>query len=52
MLFFVRSDVDKVKRMPILVLGGAADWSIRHADVTNTASLYGCRDHQLRRAVP
>jgi hypothetical protein len=28
MLFFVRPHVDKVKRTPILVLGGAADWSI------------------------
>ncbi len=40
MLFFVRPDVDKVKRTPILALGGAADWSISPRDVARTANLY------------
>lgn len=47
MLFFVRPDVDKVKKTPILVLGGAADWSISQAEVAATARRYGAETYSF-----
>jgi alpha-beta hydrolase superfamily lysophospholipase len=41
MLLFVRPNVDRVRRTPLLVLGGDADWTINAADVAATARAYG-----------
>ena len=41
MLLFVRPNVNKVRRTPLLVLGGDADWTISAADVATTARTYG-----------
>jgi pimeloyl-ACP methyl ester carboxylesterase len=41
MLLFVRPNVDRVRRTPLLVLGGDADWTINAADVAATARTYG-----------
>ena len=41
MLFFVRPKVALVRRTPLLVLGGDADWSISPAEVAATAKTYG-----------
>jgi alpha-beta hydrolase superfamily lysophospholipase len=41
MLFFVRPKVADVRRTPLLVLGGDADWTISPADVAGTARTYG-----------
>jgi pimeloyl-ACP methyl ester carboxylesterase len=40
LLFFVRPNVEAVRRTPILVLGGDADWTISRAEVTSTAKTY------------
>jgi alpha-beta hydrolase superfamily lysophospholipase len=40
MMFFVRPDAEKVRRTPMLVLGGEEDWSISKAEVAATASKY------------
>jgi len=47
MLFFVRPDADKVRKTPILVLGGAADWSISQSDVAATAKRYGAEAYSF-----
>ena len=41
MLFFVRPHAAAVRRVPFLVLGGDADWTISAADVAATAKTYG-----------
>jgi alpha-beta hydrolase superfamily lysophospholipase len=41
MLFFVRPRVAEVRRTPLLVRGGDADWTINSADVAATARTYG-----------
>jgi len=41
LLLFVRPDVEAVRRTPILVVGGHADWTISAAEVARTASTYG-----------
>jgi pimeloyl-ACP methyl ester carboxylesterase len=41
LLFFVRPNLEAVRRTPILVLGGDADWTISSAEVAGTAKAYG-----------
>jgi alpha-beta hydrolase superfamily lysophospholipase len=41
MLFFVRPNIEKVRRTPMLVVGGEEDWSISKSDVARTAVAYG-----------
>jgi pimeloyl-ACP methyl ester carboxylesterase len=41
LLFFIRPNVEAVRRTPILVLGGDADWTISRGEVASTAKTYG-----------
>lgn len=41
LLFFVRPDIGAVRRTPLLVIGGDADWTISAAEVAATARAYG-----------
>lgn len=41
LLFFVRPNIEAVRRTPLLVLGGEKDWTISAAEVAATASAYG-----------
>ncbi|HSP09255.1 MAG TPA: alpha/beta fold hydrolase [Candidatus Dormibacteraeota bacterium] len=41
LLLFVRPNIDTVRRTPLLVLGGDADWVISPAEVARTAATYG-----------
>jgi alpha-beta hydrolase superfamily lysophospholipase len=47
LLFFVRPDIEKVRRTPLLVLGGEEDWTISKADVTKTAKVYGAETYSF-----
>lgn len=41
LLFFVRPNVEAVRRTPLLVVGGEKDWTISAAEVAATAKTYG-----------
>lgn len=41
LLLLVRPNLEAVRRTPILVLGGDADWTISRAEVARTAKAYG-----------
>lgn len=47
LLFFVRPDIEKVRRTPLLVLGGEEDWTISKSEVTKTAKVYGAETYSF-----